>query len=133
MDAPEALAEQGETYHSGLSGDRLLDRPPPLLPRRLLSAFLSAVTHGPFSPFPTLTNLCCVQLLRTRQIPVTCQLPETCKLPAVLCQMPMPGQMPMTGQMPVTGQMPKTHQLPVIHQLPVVCQFPKTRQLPTVH
>ncbi|KAM7230495.1 hypothetical protein CapIbe_017985 [Capra ibex] len=63
MDAPEALAEQGETSHSGLSGDRLLDRPPPLLPRRLLPAFLSAVTYGPFSPFPTLTNLCCVQPL----------------------------------------------------------------------
>ncbi|KAI4560415.1 hypothetical protein MJT46_012653 [Ovis ammon polii x Ovis aries] len=71
MDAPEALAEQGETSYSGLSGGRLLDRPPPLLPRRLLPAFLSAVTHGPFPPFPTLTNLCCVQVgfaLRTTPV-----------------------------------------------------------------
>lgn len=45
-----------------MPGDRLLDRRPPLLLRRLLPALLSVVTHRPSAPFPMLTNLCCVQV-----------------------------------------------------------------------
>ncbi|CAM9752724.1 unnamed protein product [Rangifer tarandus platyrhynchus] len=68
MDAPEALSKQRETSHSGLPGDRLLDRRPPLLLRRLLPAFLPVVTHRPSSPSPTLTNLRCVQRMSASDV-----------------------------------------------------------------